>query len=221
VDVHGLSNEQHQLYRVGARLEDVLQNVRNLVQAKQERARAYPLVFMDVLISRHNEQDYDAFVQLARDLKVNGVILSAIRDDVFHTQTWQPRSPRFAEKKRQGEYRCHFQDTLVGILSWDGDIQLCCMTPNFPEHVSRGNAFRADDVLALLDSPGFLETTKQCGHYPFCELCFLKNAVGYNKTINFRLPLGYILRKLKADPWRIARKFFHRGFGLGPLAVDK
>jgi MoaA/NifB/PqqE/SkfB family radical SAM enzyme len=212
VDINGLTPEQHALYRVGSDLEKVLHNTRQLISVRQELRSAYPLVYMDVLISRHNEEDHDRFISLARELRLNGVILSAIRDDFLHTKEWLPRAERFQPKARPEKSRCDFQDTLVGILSWDGDIQLCCMTPNYPEPISRGNAFQAENVLELLDSEEFHEITRKCGSYPCCEGCSLRDFVGYDRTINFHLPWRYVLKKLRKEPGRILKKAFRGGF---------
>ncbi|MCX6902401.1 MAG: radical SAM protein [Verrucomicrobia bacterium] len=214
VDVNGLTQEQHATYRVGSDLEKVLHNIRELVSAKKELHAAYPLVYMDVLISRYNEKDHEGFIKLARELKVNGVILSAIRDDLFYTKDWQPRDERFAPKKRLDGPMCDFKNTLVGILSWDGDIQLCCMTPNYAEPISRGNAFQTGNVLELLDSERFLEITRKCGSYPCCETCFPRDFVGHDRTINFKLPLRYVLKKLQKEPGRIFKKLLRGGFAL-------
>jgi MoaA/NifB/PqqE/SkfB family radical SAM enzyme len=213
VDVNGLTPEQHALYRVGSDLDMVLHNLRELIGTKKELRSGYPLVYMDVLINRHNEEDHDRFISLASKLQLNGVILAGIKDDLRHAEDWLPIEERFRPKARLERGRCDFQDKLVGILSWDGDIQLCCMTPNHPEAISRGNAFEAENLLELLDSERFLEITRKCGGYPCCDGCSLRDAVSYDKTIHFHLPWRYVLRKLRKEPRRIINKAWHGGFG--------
>jgi MoaA/NifB/PqqE/SkfB family radical SAM enzyme len=214
VDVNGLTQEQHAAYRVGANLEQVLANIRQLVSVKRELRSAYPLVYVDVLIGRHNEQDHDRFIELARELEVNGVILAALRDDLSCRDDWLARDERFAPRPRLGDRSCDFRHALAGILSWDGDIQLCCMTPNHARPISKGNAFQAPDLLEFLDSREFFEVTRKCGDYPCCEGCLARDFTGYDKTINFKLPLRYVLRKVQKEPGRIVKKLLRGGFGL-------
>jgi len=187
VDIDGLTPPQHQLYRTGADLDTVINNVKKLVLAKKKRRSPFPAIYIDTLISKHNENDYDRFIDLAQRLGVNGIRFDGIKEDLYKTMDWAPTLEKFQHvKRRNNDYSCSFKDALVGILSWDGQIQLCCMSPDHEQPVIKLNAFREDSILERMDSEEFYHLTKKAGHYPFCETCFLKVYSSYQETITFQ-----------------------------------
>lgn len=187
IDVDGLTQEQHQRYRVGSNLQNVLNNIKSLVQAKKKRRAPYPQIFIDTLIHRYNETDYERFIDTARKLGVNGIRFDTIKDDLYQTTDFLPTLAPFKHIKRNaGEYTCSFKETMVGILSWNGDIQLCCMTPHQKPPVIKFNAFCENNILKRMDSEEFYHLTKKAGEYPFCETCFLKVYASYKETITFQ-----------------------------------
>ncbi|MCU0285317.1 MAG: radical SAM protein [Acidobacteria bacterium] len=187
VDVDGLTQEQHQRYRVGANLQTVLNNIKNLVQAKKKYRSSYPQIFIDTLIHRYNETDYERFIETARKLGVQGIRFDTIKDDLYQTEDLLPTREPFKHVKRNAaEYTCSFKETLVGILSWNGDIQLCCMTPHQKPPIVKFNAFQEKNILERMNSEEFYNMTKKAGDYPFCETCFLKVYASYKETITFQ-----------------------------------
>ena len=47
---------------------------------------------------------------------VNGIIFLGIVDDIFHTTTWYPYSPRFKYLKRTTTYDCSFKNEVARLL---------------------------------------------------------------------------------------------------------
>jgi MoaA/NifB/PqqE/SkfB family radical SAM enzyme len=187
VDIDGVTPREHRLYRVGANLETVLTNVKNLVQAKKKHRSHYPEIYIDTLIGSHNQDNYQGFIELAKQLGVNGIRFEGIKDDLYKSTDWLPTLEKFKHIKREtNDYSCMFKDTLAGILSWDGDMQLCCMTPNHEKPVIKLNAFREKNILERMDAEEFYTITKKAGDYPFCETCFSKVYSSYQETITFQ-----------------------------------
>jgi MoaA/NifB/PqqE/SkfB family radical SAM enzyme len=187
IDVDGITPQQHELYRVGANLDTVLNNIKSLVQAKKKLRSSQPEIYIDTVISRHNEHDYDGFIEMARQLEVNGIRFQAIKDDLYQTTDWLPTQEKFKHvKKKDNDYNCLFKNTLAGILSWDGNMQLCCISHLHKHPVIKLNAFRENNILERMDSEVFYKLTIKAGNYPFCETCFLKVYSSYEETITFK-----------------------------------
>lgn len=186
LDIDGITQQQHRLYRVGADLDTVKENVKKLVRARKKLRSRFPEIYMDTLISRYNEQDYQELIQLAKNLGADGIRLKTVNDDLGLDDTWLPTREKFKQVKRKdNSFRCFFKDTLAGTLAWDGEMQLCCMTPNHKKPRVKLNAFREEHLLERLDSQEFLKITKKAGHYPFCKNCSLKVYESYQEAINF------------------------------------
>lgn len=182
-DIEGLTQKQHQLYRVGSNLDSILNNIKKLVRAKRKLDSFYPEIIIDTLISSYNENDFDGFIEMAKELEVNAINFNGIMDDIYDTTNWFPTLEEFKHVKRNGDYTCIFKDSIAGILSWDGESQLCCMTPNHVNPLVKMNFYLEDDLLARMDSEDFYNLTKNSGNYDFCETCFLKVYSTYQKKI--------------------------------------
>jgi pyruvate-formate lyase-activating enzyme len=206
VAVDGLTQAQFQQYRVGGNLEAVLNNIKKLVDRKRRSRSVYPQVFISTLISRHNENEYNGFIKLAREIGVDGITLGSIFDDLLHTTDWFPRSARFRHIKRPGGgggFNCMFQDAFGGMLSWDGDLLFCCLSPNHRDPMVKVNVFREGDFLERIDWEHFYHLTRNAGTYAFCKDCVPANYITYSERIYFRRPLRYLLLKFKAYPLRL------------------
>ena len=147
VDVDGLTGSQHRIYRVGSDLDGVLNNTRNLIETKKKLRSSHPEVYIDTLISKYNEDDYDRFIEFARSFGANGIRFLSINDAIFGTEDWFPTKERFQHKIIPGDHKCTFKNAIAGILSWDGKLYLCCMTPHHENPVIKLDAFKEKNLL--------------------------------------------------------------------------
>ena len=186
IDVDGITQAQHQKYRIGSDLNQILRNIENLVLAKKNAGAYYPRIYFDTLISRYNENDYEHFIDLAKKVGADGIRLRGITDDIYKKSDWFPVQDKFKVMPRQDDsYDCSFKDTWAGILSWDGEVQLCCMSPHHDVPVIKTNVFKDNDVIGQLNSDKFYRLTKLAGKHPFCKTCSLAKYTFYEKIINF------------------------------------
>lgn len=193
-DIEGLTQAQHELYRVGADLQTILNAIKALVREKKKQNAVFPEIYIETLISRHNENDYDRLIEMAKSLDVDGIHFSTMIDDLFKTTDWFPVNDKFRSVKRDVPAECGFKYTPVGILSYDGDIQLCCMSPHHEKPVIKANAFLDENILDALNSDTYYQTTRKAGDYSFCRDCFLVNHNIFSKRIKFKHP---VMGKLK------------------------
>ncbi len=200
-DIEGITQAQHALYRVGADLETVLNNIKTLVREKKRQNSVFPEIYMETLISRHNENDYDRLIDMAKGLDVDGVHFSTIIDDLFKTTDWFPVNGKFRNVKRDTPAECDFKHTPVGILSYDGDIQLCCMSPHHDKPVVKDNAFAEKQILEKINSETFFRATQKAGDYAFCRECFLINHNTYTERIRFKNPIIGRIKSFRKYPY--------------------
>lgn len=199
-DIEGLTQAQHEIYRVGSDLDAICNNIRNLLQERKARHSIFPEICMSTLISRHNEYDYDALIEMGRDLGVDAICFSTITDDLFKTTDWFPESEKFRHMKRDVPDECEFKHSTIGMLSYEGEIQLCCMTPHHDKPIIKAQAFQDDHILEVFDSEKFLNITRKSGTYPFCKDCFLVNYDVYYEKISFRNKRHRLIKTFQKHP---------------------
>ncbi len=185
IDVDGVSQSQHEIYRVGSRLESVLNKVEGLVREKSRQKSAFPEIYINTLINCYNETDYNELIEMAKGLGVNGIRCSTIIDDLFKTSDWYPVTDKFKHVKCDKTGECNFKQSPIGILSYDGEVQLCCMTPHHDQPMIKMNAFRENNILEKMDSEEFFKITRRSGDYKFCKNCFLINYEIFSEKISF------------------------------------
>jgi pyruvate-formate lyase-activating enzyme len=187
IDIDGITTEQHGMYRRGADLAKILLMLKELIKARRLLHSRFPLIYLNTLVSRYNEIDHDRFIKLGRELGCTGIVFVGIHDDMFQSTDWFPETPRYKGARRLTPIGCDFRDTMVGCLCWNGDIDLCCMTPNHNSPMVKLNAFEHMNLLELLDSDRFYSQTKLAGKYPFCKTCVRINHNPYSEKVRFRL----------------------------------
>ncbi|NLO90521.1 MAG: radical SAM protein [Elusimicrobia bacterium] len=97
VSLDGATQETYQKYRVGGRLETVLENTRELARARKELGRKTPFILMQYVVFRHNEHELDEAVKLARDCGADQLMFKPafIPDDKKEMEAWAPLNREF------------------------------------------------------------------------------------------------------------------------------
>src|SRR6201991_3306409 len=73
ISIDGTTQEVYESYRVGGKLEKVLEGARNIVKWKKELGSKKPFVFFQFLVVRPNEHQLDDIRQLAEEIGVDEV----------------------------------------------------------------------------------------------------------------------------------------------------
>jgi radical SAM protein with 4Fe4S-binding SPASM domain len=74
VSMDAASSELFEKIRIGAKFEDVVNNVRHLVRLKQKTNSSKPIIIFRTTISEYNNEEIPAITELAKSLNVNYVI---------------------------------------------------------------------------------------------------------------------------------------------------
>ena len=135
VSLDGVDQETYQQYRVGGDINKVFDGVKRLVIAKQRLGAETPLINLQFIVMRHNQDDIDLAEQYARDLGV----------DKFLVKTAQVYSDADADKFLPSEDSySRYEKTDDGLvvkgqpvrgckvlwyssmINWNGDVAPCC-----------------------------------------------------------------------------------------------
>lgn len=78
IDFDGVTQETLDLFRIGANMEDLLAGIRNIVACKKRYGLNKPAIELQCILMRHNENEIEETVSLARSLDVDVFSLKTI-----------------------------------------------------------------------------------------------------------------------------------------------
>lgn len=136
ISIDGLTQETYEQYRIGGKLENVIQGARNVVKWKKQLKSRTPHIIFQFLVVRHNEHEIEGVYQLAREIGVdevklktaqvydyeNGNALIPVQEKYARYQ--QRRDGRWELKREPGNSCWKLWHSCV--ITWDGLVVPCC-----------------------------------------------------------------------------------------------
>ncbi len=136
ISIDGTEQETYANYRVGGKLEKVLDGTRNLVKAKKRSGGKGPLMFFQFLVSRQNEHQIPEVKRLSREIGVDGVLYKSMQImDLSKPSEFLPKNPKYSRynvnKDGSLSLRGRFEDECWrmwsgAVITWDGLVVPCC-----------------------------------------------------------------------------------------------
>jgi MoaA/NifB/PqqE/SkfB family radical SAM enzyme len=138
VSIDGVTQDSYEIYRVGGDYEQVVSNVKAVIEAKRRHKSKFPIIEWQFIVMRHNEHEMDKARQLATEwgidiLRFRPVQLYGTNDKAF--KQWLPSNERLSlydyktQKIKKQEGTCAWL-YRSGVISWDGSIAPCCYYNN-------------------------------------------------------------------------------------------
>jgi radical SAM protein with 4Fe4S-binding SPASM domain len=137
ISIDGTTQDVYQQYRVGGKLEKVLQGARNIMKWKKELNSKTPFVFFQFLVVKPNEHQIEDVKKLAKEIGVDDVRFKTaqVYDYENDPNKLIPTLDKFSRyrKNTQGEFE--FKNSLSNhcwrlwhatVISWDGLVVPCC-----------------------------------------------------------------------------------------------
>ena len=137
VSLDGTTQDVYEVYRVGGHLDWVLNNIKLIVQKKEELGSKTPYIEWQYIVMRQNEHQVDDAQRLAKELGVDGIVFKEVdfphgEEDTELAERWLPASvsaPRrespFEKPYHEGGARC-WRLWRSGVVNWDGGYAPCC-----------------------------------------------------------------------------------------------
>ncbi|KUG05910.1 SPASM domain-containing protein [Solirubrum puertoriconensis] len=154
VSLDGTTQEVYQQYRVGGRLDKVLEGVKRVVKYKQELRSATPRIIFQFLVVRPNEHQIDEAKQLARDLGVDDVWFKTAQ--IYDYQQGSPLIPTidyYSRYQNNPDGTWSIKNRLLNhcwkmwhscVITWDGLVVPCCFDKDAEYRLGdlKGQTFR-------------------------------------------------------------------------------
>ncbi|MDR3713396.1 MAG: radical SAM/SPASM domain-containing protein [Puia sp.] len=137
ISIDGTTQEVYEQYRVGGRLEKVLEGARNIVKWKKELKSTRPFVFFQFLVVRPNEHQLEDIKKLARETGVDEVRFKTaqVYDYKNDPNGLIPVKEKYSRYRKNDKGEYEFRNSLQNhcwrlwhatVISWDGLVVPCC-----------------------------------------------------------------------------------------------
>jgi MoaA/NifB/PqqE/SkfB family radical SAM enzyme len=140
LSVDGATQEVYEQYRVGGRLDLVLENLGRIIEARSRKRARHPFIEWQVLVTSRNEEQLDDIKRLAarmgvdvvRPANLNFYAVDGDRGDT--EEAWLPRSERFRAFASEriavppgATRRPCFWLWRTAVISANGGVIPCCL----------------------------------------------------------------------------------------------
>lgn len=137
ISIDGTTQQTYQQYRVGGRLDKVLQGAAHIVKWKRELKSKTPFVIFQFLVVRHNEHQIEDVKKLAHETGVDAVWFKTAQVYDFENDPNQliPTLNKYSRYKKdahgvmafKGNNKKHCWRLWHGsVITWDGAVVPCC-----------------------------------------------------------------------------------------------
>ena len=137
VSLDGTSQDVYEVYRVGGRLDRVLENIRLIAEKKRELGSRTPYMEWQFIVMRQNQHQVEDARRMVRELGMDGIVFKDVdfphgEDDPVLVTQWVPVNvPEFTKERPfgkpydEGGDRC-WRLWRSAVVNWDGGYAPCC-----------------------------------------------------------------------------------------------
>jgi radical SAM protein with 4Fe4S-binding SPASM domain len=137
ISIDGTTQEVYQQYRVGGKLDKVLEGARNIVKWKKEMKSSKPFVIFQFLVVKPNEHQVEDVKKLAKEIGVDDVWFKTaqIYDYENDPNRLIPTIDKFSRYRKNAGGRFVPKNKMANhcwklwhanVITWDGLVVPCC-----------------------------------------------------------------------------------------------
>ena len=136
VSIDGSSQETYESYRIGGKLEKVIEGTKNVIKWKKELKSSTPHVIFQFLVVRPNEHQIDEVLQLGKQIGVDEVRFKTAQVyDYEHGNELIPTIDAYRRYKQNQDGTWSIKNKMVNscwrmwqscVITWDGAVVPCC-----------------------------------------------------------------------------------------------
>jgi radical SAM protein with 4Fe4S-binding SPASM domain len=137
ISIDGTTQEVYEQYRVGGKLEKVIEGAKNMVKWKKTLRSHTPFIVFQFLVVKHNEHQIEAVKKLGKEIGVDDVWFKTAQVYDFETDPNQliPNIDKYSRYKKTGNGKYAFKGKLANqcwrlwhdpVITWDGLVAPCC-----------------------------------------------------------------------------------------------
>jgi radical SAM protein with 4Fe4S-binding SPASM domain len=137
ISIDGTTQDVYQSYRVGGKLDKVLEGTKNIVKWKKQLNSKTPFIFFQFLVVKPNEHQIEEVKKLGKEIGVDQVRFKTAQVYDYENDPNQliPSNQKYSryKKDKQGNFqvksglsnRC-WKLWHANVITWDGLVVPCC-----------------------------------------------------------------------------------------------
>jgi radical SAM protein with 4Fe4S-binding SPASM domain len=137
ISIDGTTQDVYQQYRVGGKLDKVIEGTKNVVKWKKELRSKTPFIIFQFLVVKPNEHQIEDVKTLAKEIGVDDVWLKTAQIYDYENDPNQliPTIDKYSRYKKATDGSHAFKGTLANhcwrlwhdpVITWDGLVAPCC-----------------------------------------------------------------------------------------------
>lgn len=136
ISLDGTTQDAYESYRIGGKLEKVIEGTRNIQNAKKSLRSKTPHVIFQFLVVKPNEHQIPEVYRLAKELDVDQVVLKTAQIYNYESgSTLIPTMDRYSRYRKNNDGSFSIKNKLDDhcwkmwhscVVTWDGKVVPCC-----------------------------------------------------------------------------------------------
>ena len=160
ISMDGTNQESYEKYRINGDFNLVIYNLKLLAKAKEKLHSRLPLIELQFIVFKHNQQEIDKIIELAKELHLNRLsfkspmVYTAEQADTFLDTKQKDEMYTFAgteAKRKKIPNRCK-RLWLNTTVNWNGTVVPCCFDAD-SDHVFNNVFHKVKSFKKIWKSP--------------------------------------------------------------------
>jgi radical SAM protein with 4Fe4S-binding SPASM domain len=137
ISIDGTTQDVYQQYRVGGKLDKVLEGARNIVKWKKTMNSKTPFIFFQFLVVKPNEHQIEEVKKLGKEIGVDQVRFKTAQVYDYENDPHQliPQNNKYSRYKKDASGAMKVKSGLgnhcwklwhANVITWDGLVVPCC-----------------------------------------------------------------------------------------------
>ena len=136
ISIDGTTQETYESYRVGGKLDKVIEGAKNVIHWKKKLKSTTPHIMFQFLVVKPNEHQVEEVQQLGKELGVDEVVFKTAQ--IYDYQSGSdliPEIDKYSRYKKNQDGTYSIKNDLVNscwrmwhscVITWDGIVVPCC-----------------------------------------------------------------------------------------------
>ncbi len=136
ISIDGTTQETYSSYRIGGKLDKVLEGAKNVAEAKQKLKSQTPHLIFQFLVVKANEHQIPEIKKLAKEIGIDEVRLKTVQIyDYENGNELIPEQQEYSRYKKGADGKYAIKNKLLNhcwrmwnscVITWDGNVVPCC-----------------------------------------------------------------------------------------------
>lgn len=156
ISIDGTTQDVYEQYRVGGKLEKVLEGTRNILEWKKKMRSATPEVVFQFLVTKQSEHQAAEVYETGRKMGVDDVWLKTVQVYDFEIgNDLIPSNERHSRYKKDEDGKWKIKNRLLNqcwkmwhscVITWDGKVVPCCFDKDATHSMGDLNRQTFDEI---------------------------------------------------------------------------